>query len=397
MTAADRAETIKRGADGARAASFRKQSETERGALSKYARLCLWLLPSILAIVYYGLVATDQYVSESQFVLRTSEKPAGSSGFGALLQMSGIGRVEDDVYSVQAFLSSRSAADSLAERLPVRKIYGPQSADFIARFPSIFFNDSKEEFYKYLNWMITTRYGTTTGIVTLNVHAFAPEDAKDVSLALLSLAEDVVNRMNVRMQEDAVRLAEQEVRRAEERMVSAQIAITQFRNKELMIDASGSAIVVVEVIARLEAERAQLEAQIREIAKGAGINPQLPGLRLRAEALQSQISAERQKISDPKDGIADQLARYERLLLDQQFAKESLTYVRRSLETAQQNARRQQLYLERIVEPTAPDSSMAPTRLKNIATVAGLNIVMVLVLWLVVSGFKEHVVESQHD
>ncbi len=366
-------------------------------AVRRIARLCLLLLPSILALLYFGVLATAQYVSESQFVLRTADKPAGGSGFGALLEMSGIGHVEDDVYAVQAFLTSRNAATQLAGRLPVQSIYGLPNADFVARYPSVFYGPTAEEFYKYLNWMVSAIYNSTTGIMTLKVHAFMPGDARAINLALLQLAEETVNQMNARMREDAMRLAQLEVKRSQDRLVNAQLDITRFRNSELMIDASGSAIVVVEVIARLTAELSQLNAQIREISDGAVANPQLPSLRRRAEALDAQISAERQKISDPKDGLADQLARYERLVLNQEFAKEALASAERSLEIARMDARRQQLYLERIVEPAAPDRAMAPERLRLIATVIGLNLVVLLVGWLIMSGLREHIVEHEQQ
>lgn len=363
--------------------------------LGRTAWFCLLFAPSILAILYFGVLATPRYVSESQFVLRTADKPASGSGFGAILEMSGIGHVEDDVYAVQAFLTSRTAASQLAERLPVRSIYGPPPADFVARYPSFFFGPTAEEFYEYLNWMVTTVYNSTTGIVNLRVQAFEPADAEAINRALLGLAEETVNQMNIRMRNDAMRLAELEVKRSEDRLVAAQVAITRFRNAELVIDASGSAIIIVEVIARLSAELAQIEAQVREISKSAITNPQLPSLRRRADALRDQIMAERRKISDPKDGAADQLARYERLVLNQEFAKQLLATAVRSLESAQQDARRQQLYLERVVEPTAPDRAMAPQRLRLIMTTIGTNLIALLVGWLIFSGFKEHEIQQE--
>ena len=46
------------------------------------------LLPTTLAIIYYGFIASDIYISESRFVVRSPEKQQ-ITGIGALLQGAG--------------------------------------------------------------------------------------------------------------------------------------------------------------------------------------------------------------------------------------------------------------------------------------------------------------------
>jgi capsular polysaccharide transport system permease protein len=362
--------------------------------VKRFAKWMVLFSPTIAALGYFGLVAQDRYVSEAQFIVRTASKPANLSGLGAILSMSGLGRAQDDVFAVQSFLGSRDAVTQLEQKLPLRSIFGRPEADLVARYPSVFYGKTHEELHSYLKWMVTTIYSSTTGLTTLRVQAFRPEDARDVAVTLLSLGEDTVNRLNQRIQTDAVASAQTEVKRNEDRLVAAQVAITRFRNSELLIDAGASSVVVIELIARLGAELAQTESQIREITAGAATNPALPSLRRRAEALQAQINQERAKISSSSGGLADKLAVYERLVLDREFAKQSLATASRSLESAQQEGRRQQLYLERVVEPASADYPMAPERLRMMATVFGMNIVLLLVGWLFWSGVKEHATAS---
>ena len=357
--------------------------------------LMTWLLigsPTIAAIAYFGFIAADRYVSEAQFVVRTAARPVGGAGLGAVLQMAGLGRAQDEVFSVQSFMTSRNAVAQLADRVPLQDYYNRTDADPIARYPSFAYGATSEELYNYLQWMITTIYSSATGITTLRVQAFRGEDAQTIALHLLDLGEEAVNRMNARIHADAARIAEAAVARDEERLVAAQVAITQFRNAELLIDPAASSIVVTELIARLGAELAQTEAQMREVSASAATNPQLPSLRRRIEALQAQIMQERQRISSEEEGLADSLARYERLVLNREFAKQALSASVRSLETAQQEARRQQLYLERVVEPIAVDHASAPQRLRMIATIFGLNLIILLVGWLTYTGLREHAV-----
>jgi capsular polysaccharide transport system permease protein len=79
---------------------------TTTGARSFKARLAsanviLWLtviLPTALAVVYFGLIASDVYISESRFVVRSPQR-AAQTGIGALLQGTGFSRSQDDTYS----------------------------------------------------------------------------------------------------------------------------------------------------------------------------------------------------------------------------------------------------------------------------------------------------------
>ncbi|MEQ1715221.1 MAG: capsule biosynthesis protein [Hyphomicrobium sp.] len=350
----------------------------------------LVFLPTLLAVVYFGVIASPRYVSEAQFVVRTASKPSGAAGLGALLQMTGLSRAHDDVFAVQAFMTSRNAVAELDKLIPLREIFGRAEADTIARFPSYIYGPSLEELHRYLGWMVETIYDSKSGITTLRVQAFRPGDAKLVADQLMFLSEQTVNRLNERIQRDAVQNADAEVRRNEARLISAQQAITKFRNSELMIDPAGSSLAVVELIGRLGAELAQTESQQREVSSGATENPQLLSLRRRAEALRGQIDQERGRISSDKDGLAAKLATYERVVLDREFAKQALTTAVRALEAAQSEARRQQLYLERIVEPVAPDKAMAPERLRLVFSALGLNVLFGLVAWLVFSGLREH-------
>jgi capsular polysaccharide transport system permease protein len=88
-----------------------------------YAFVLVGLVPTLLTGVYLVAFAADRYVSVASFVVRTASKPMGSTGFGALLQMVGFSRSDDDVFSVQDFLRSREAIERLGKQLPLREFF----------------------------------------------------------------------------------------------------------------------------------------------------------------------------------------------------------------------------------------------------------------------------------
>lgn len=361
-----------------------------RGRLARWRRLLLLLSPSIVAALYLSVVASERYVSEAQFVVRTASKPVGAGAFGTFLQMSGLTRANDDSFTVESFIGSRDALRELVERLPMREIYGREDADFLTRYPSVLYGSSLESFHRYLAGMIRTSYSSTSGITTLRVQAFRAADAKSIADELLALSEQTINRMNERIQADAIRSSLRQVKEFEQRLVDAQIAITQFRNKELMVDPGSSSFIITEVIARLTAERAAAETRLRELISASPDNPALATVKRQIKALEEAINNERLKISDASGGLATKIARFERLALEREFAKTGLTTAQRSLEQARTEARRQQLYIEHVVRPNLPDEAILPERLKNAWTAFSLNLVFLLLGWLFYSGIREH-------
>jgi capsular polysaccharide transport system permease protein len=355
-----------------------------------YAFVLLGFVPSILALTYFVGFASDRYVSVASFVVRTASKPTGSVGFGALLQMVGFSRSDDDVFSVQDFLRSREAVERLGRQLPLREFYSHAGRDFLMAYPSLMYGDTKEEFFQYLEHFIDVTYNSTTGITTMTVQAFGPRDAYAMASALLSLAEEKVNDLNGRIRSDAIRVAEDEVKRSEARLSDAMVQVTSFRNREMMIDPAKSSLILSDLIGHLGADLAETQSLATEKESGSPNDPGLTALRERASALQNQIQAERGKITSESTGLADKLAAYERLTMERDFAKAALTRSLDSLDAARGEARRQQLFLERIVSPHLADYPLMPQSLWTFFTVLSLNAIAVMIVWLLRTGLREH-------
>ena len=348
------------------------------------------LSPTLLGATYYGLIATDRYVSEAQFVVRSATRSSGAGGFAAFLQMVGISKSQDDTFSVHDFIGSRDAVIQLAERLPLREMYGVAEADVLSRYPNIFYGRTLEQFHRYLKWRIEVIYNSNTGISTLKVQAFKPEDATRIADHLLRLSEQLINQMNVRIRQDSVRFADDEVKRAEQRTIAAQLAITDFRNREVTLDPTRSSIHVMELVARLSGELSNASALLAEVTASSPSSPQLPALQRRVQAIQEQIAIERARISNTSDGLAQKIAQFEQLTLEREFANKALAAAITALDGARSEARRQQLYLERVAGPTKPDQALEPERFFLIATILAVNLIALMIIWLFVAGMRMH-------
>jgi capsular polysaccharide transport system permease protein len=363
---------------------------TKAGSLwRKPLMFLLKLSPTIVIGLYMGFVAADRYVSEAAFVVRSASKPTGASGFGALLQITGISR-NDDTYSVNEFLVSRDAVTQLQSRLPLAEMYGAKGADFLSRYPSVIFGPTTEQLYKYFSYMSEVNFNSLTGVTTLRVQAFRPEDARAINSTLLDLSERLINQLNERIRQDTVRVYEQQVALEQQRLVDDQVAIVAFQNKELTIDPKTNSLAVSQLLGRLGGDLAQAQTRITATKSSSPDNPTLPVMRGQAAATASQIAVERARIGDGSDGLADKLGQFTRLDMERSFAIAALSTANAALDNAKLEAQRKQLYLDRIVEPNMADYAIRPQRIWITSTALLLNLLALMMIWMIRSGVREH-------
>lgn len=347
------------------------------------------LLPTLVTGVYYGMIASDQYISEAKFVVRSSTRSA-PSGIGMFLSSVGISRAQDDTFPVNDFIASRDAAKLLVENGEFRNIINRPEADFLARQHNFYSGPSFEQLYKRYGDFVDVSFDTATSISTLRVYAFRPKDAQTVANTLLNDSEALVNSMNERARVDAVKTAQGEVQLAETRIVSVQTELTKYRTRENTLDPGKSSSGLLDLIGRLAQELASTKAQLSEFIQASPQSPQIPGLQNHIASLDRQIAEEQRKIVGNTRSIVTTIGEYEYLLLEREFAEKSLSSAIVSLESARVDAQRQQLYLERVVEPNLPDYSLYPRRLKSTGTVLLSCLLVYGIGWLLVAGVKEH-------
>src|SRR5690242_20647841 len=141
--------------------------------------LLLVVAPTVLAILYFGLLASDVYVSESRFVVRSPDKPA-SSGLGILLKSAGFSNAGDEIFAAHDFVKSRDALRELNKNHEVVRAYSRPAISMFDRFNPLGMDGSFEDLFEYYLKKIDIQYATTSSITTLTVRAFTPADAQSM-------------------------------------------------------------------------------------------------------------------------------------------------------------------------------------------------------------------------
>jgi capsular polysaccharide transport system permease protein len=363
-------------------------------ALRLFRSLNIWFwaivgVPTLIAGMYYFVIASDLYLSEAKFIVR-SPKQVQASGIGALIQSTGLARAEDDTGAVQDFVMSRDAVRKLEQKNDLRTMFSRPEGDIVTRFPGVlFWRKDFEALYSRYEHFVSVETDPN-GAIALRVKAYRPEDAQTLASALLSYSEQLINDLNDRARRDALDTARREIDRAEQRIAQIQAELTAYRVKQKMLDPKSASSGVLELIGQMNAAQTNARAQLGELLNNSPNSPQIPLVKTRIASLDKLIAEERAKLSGETDSVVSTLTEYERLSMQRELAEKALASAFTSLEAARIEAQRQQLYLETVAQPNLADYPLYPKRVVSFITVFATCMLAYGLAWLLVANVREH-------
>lgn len=347
------------------------------------------IIPVLLSALYFGALASDVYISESRFIVRSPDKQS-TTGLGVLLKSTGFANAGDEIYAAQSFVLSRDALQALNKGSAFSRAYTAPSVSVFDRFDPMGFSGTGEDLYRYYGKQVAIDQDTTSSIVTMTVRAFTPQDARRFNEQLLEMAEATVNKLNQRGKQDLIRFAQAEVDDAKSKAQDAAVALSVYRNEAGVVDPEKQAQIQIQMISKLQDELIATRTQLRQLRAFTPQNPQIEVLDVRASGLAAEIEDQLGQVAGSSKSLSSRAARYQRLFLESQFADKQLGSAMASLEEARNEARRKQAYVERIVQPNLPDAALEPRRLRGILSTLILGLAAWAIISMLVAGMLEH-------
>jgi capsular polysaccharide transport system permease protein len=359
---------------------------------SRGPQLSLFLLlaiPTALVCLYFAFLASDVYVCESQFVVRTPQRSTPT--LGSLFTTGGFGKAADDSETVRDFILSRDALRALVENIHLDAGYADPSVDIFSRFGGIDPERSFEALHRYYRRKVDVQTDTSSSVVTLTVRAFSARDAQAANRILLEKSEELVNRLNERGRQDLLRHARSEVEAAERRAQAAAHAVSTYRSAQSVVDPERQATSQLQQMSRLREELVATEAQLAQLKTFTPQNPQIPAVANRVSILQQEIARENTRLTGGgQSSLSNKAAAFQHLALEADFATKQLASALASLESARSEAQRQQVYIERVAQPNLPDAAQEPKRLRSIAATILLGLAAWGILGMLLAAMREH-------
>jgi capsular polysaccharide transport system permease protein len=351
--------------------------------------IILVVAPTVASVAYFGICASDVYLSESRFVVRSPDKST-SSPLGVLLKGAGFSNAGDEIFAAQDYIVSRDALTALNKGDGFQRAYSDNNISIVDRFGTLLTGRTFEDLFKYFKTKVKVERDSTSSITTLTVRAYTAEEALRYNRQLLEMAEGTVNRLNERGRQDLIRFASTEVEAAKEKSRTAALALSAYRNREGIVDPEKQAAVQLQMISKLQDELISTKTELLQLRAFTPTNPQIPVLETRVDGLSHEMESELGKVAGNQRSLAAAAAQYQRLQLETQFADKQLAAAMASLEEAQNEARRKQAYIERIVQPNLPDEAMEPKRLRGVVATLALGLVLWGIFSMLLAGAREH-------
>jgi capsular polysaccharide transport system permease protein len=348
---------------GAGGLTYRQFSSLSGGWPRLAGPILGFMLPAVLVISYISFEMSSQYMSEARFAVRGGERVTADP-IAAIAGLSSFTQAQDSLIVVN-YVKSRAIVDELDRTIGLRNIFSRPDIDWISRFNV---KAPIENLVKYWRRKIKTSIESPSGIITIQVSAFSPEDALKVANAVVSASEQLINSMSARARQDAMAEAESELTRAEKRLREVRVELHDLRNAQSTLDPHRTAEGINKLIGELRLERARLEEEANSAIRSQ-VNesaPQMQLLRTRIQVVGDQITdLERQLTSVTETSatsVSGKITRFDELELERQIAEKQYTLAVTAFERARMNAEHQKVYLMTFVSPLLPQDSAGPKR-----------------------------------
>jgi capsular polysaccharide transport system permease protein len=348
------------------------------------------VLPTVLVGLYLYTYAANQYESEAQVLVHSADKPQiPTGGASALSMLTGVSAGQNEAMSVADYLTSHDAVAKLRHEDHLVDRFQRPGVDLLSRLFGD--NPTPERLLRYYQRQVKVKYDTESGITTIKVHSFTPQDSYDIAQKLLQIGEQRVNELNARSYTDAIANARRALEEAEAALTANDVAMTAFRHRSGDIDPQATGAAQLGLVSGLSAQLAAARAQLQTMS---GVitpsSPQYQALAGHVRSLEAQIDAQSGKLTGRADSITNDVSEYQALMLRRDFLNKRYEVAAAGLEKAREQAIQQELYLQRIVNPNMPVKALFPERARILATVLVSLLLVYSIGWLIVAGVREH-------
>lgn len=339
-------------------------ADGDRPSIVVWSFALIVLLPTFLFFLYTAFWESDGFVSETRITVLSAEKPkVATAAAGAMISRimgSAATDTDRDAYIVLNYIKSSAIIEDLGGGAHLEAIYSKPGIDVFSRLTK---GEPIEELFKYWKSRVSASVDTMSGILTVKVTAYDPADAHRLAQDINRLSEQLLNTISLRSRSDALARAQDEVGRSGGALAGAREKLLSFRNANAMIDPGSRASSLGETIAKLTLEKIDAETSMSVLAQSlSSDSPTSRVLHTRIGSLDDQISELKAKLTAPKstDALSAQIADFERLKLDEQFAERVYGVAQEAYLRARQELDKQQLFLATVVAPVLPQEATYP-------------------------------------
>ncbi|MBD3665152.1 capsule biosynthesis protein [Sulfitobacter sp. TSTF-M16] len=344
--------------------------------------LAVVVIPAAVASFYLWTRAADQYASNLAFSVRTEEQSSAIELLGGITELSGSSSSDTDI--LYAYLTSQELVSKVDARVDLRDIWSKPGVD---QDPIFAFDPDGtiEDLQSHWERKISIVYDSGTGLIDLEVLAFDPQDALHIAEVVLDECGEMINGLSQLAREDAISFTREELESSLERLKVARKNLTQFRNRNQLVDPAIDTQNQMGLLTSLQAQLAEalIEYDLLQDTTRES-DPRIAQSERRIEAINERIASERRKLGlgddEEGDAFADIVGEFEGLMVDREYAERAYNGALAAHDGALAEVRKQSRYLAAHVKPTLAQKAEYPQRTK----IMGLWLLFAFFAWAII-------------
>lgn len=349
------------------------------------------VIPTIVAAIYYGLIAQPIFATAITFGVRPAEPmQVKSEGAGITQAVPFSAEVGITSYGVVQYLESDKFVHDLSARVNLDALYGPKRGDVFDHLDADADTDQKT---RYLKRKIRPYFDITTGLVSVDVKAFSAVDSYELSRQVLRISEMLINSISDRIRQDAVENANKEVDRVAAQLDQKRVDLAKLREKYGIVEPSQLALSNLQLANKLREDlitlQAQRDAMTPEVTSDAPLMKSLNG-KIKVVTAELNILDNSAGLGASARSYAPQVEKLENIkaeiaMLEKQYASASDGRQRQIA-----NADRQSLYLVKFVDALKPDSATEPHGLRTVLFTLVASFMLWAILVFGIQATRDH-------
>jgi len=359
-------------------------------ALLRRRTLGAAFIASVFAAMYWGLIASDRYISEAHVIIQRTDLAGGQTmDFSSLLGNVTGGNMSDQLL-LRDHLRSVDMLLKLDERLNLRAHYSDWRRDPLSR---LWFEDTPlEYFHRHYLKRVSVELDSYSGVLIIQAQAYDPDTAHAIATLLVEAGEDYMNAIAHRLADEQVAFLEQQVNSLSERAMRARHALLEFQNDKGMVSPQDAAQNLVGIVNRLEAQLAEL--QTRRSAMAGYLMPNSPNLveiDMQIAAIKNQLAKQNARLAAPEGtALNTTVEEYQRLQMDAEFAQDVYKTALVALEKGRVEATRTLKKVSVLQHPTMPQYPLEPRRIYNTIVFILVALLIAGVVHLIAAIIRDH-------
>ena len=322
-------------ADSVRRASLVIKERRVQQAKQSLRRLFLYIaLPLLVIMLMSWLLTSRFYSADATFIVQTDASQDNFSGtafFGAGNEMS-------EGFQVREFILSKEMMERMEKELGFLSYFAQDDIALFSRYHApLGINDDPYRYY-------LSKVSVAVDI----------QQAEFFAQRILAFAEQHVNTVSARMQQERILWLENDVKSAQENLGAARLELLKIQHIQKDIEPQETVTAIYQLIAGFETQLAEAKAEYAQLmANGLDQNPLIPRLSAKIKVLEKQIGEQRNRLSNKlgSQGSSESLSLFEDLRLQSEIAKTRWESALQTLQQGKLQALRERRYLLIISQP----------------------------------------------